>query len=237
MAIRPVFFPILPSEAAHPGVNVRNVSFPWVPGQAFSQRQKCAHSLQSAIRSLFPEARVLEISSKSSDLLGVELSALNLTLPDGISVENHYQCAKIFDSHLGPFPEWLCLTPQEVRRRIHEAGEGRRLRGFSYAGEMWPLMPVSLFYDWLYCTALVHHTTLTQRLLSYNAFTDIEFNPEKSVSCQAAAAAYYCSLHAFGVVEPLLKSPAEFEHAYSQHIRMTSGKAMGTAQQEELHFT
>ena len=56
-------------------------------------------------------------------------------------------------------------------------------------------------------TALLENPALTETVLSYNAFTDIEFNPQKSLNCQAAAAARFVSLHRLG----LLKEPFPFE--------------------------
>ena len=38
-------------------------------------------------------------------------------------------------------------------------------------------------------------------MIGYDAFTDIEFNPEKSVNCQAKAAALYVALFRQGVLE------------------------------------
>ena len=47
--------------------------------------------------------------------------------------------------------------------------------------------PQSLFYDWLYVSAVTQpqNEPLLGEIMTYSAFTDIEFNPEKSVSCQA----------------------------------------------------
>ncbi|MBR4945938.1 MAG: hypothetical protein IKZ27_02975, partial [Kiritimatiellae bacterium] len=86
MAIRPVFCPNLPSVDAAPGVKQIEVEFKWVPGQAHAQRQKCAASLQAAIRKQLPQMKALEISSKSDTTLGIALSALNLAGADGVAV-------------------------------------------------------------------------------------------------------------------------------------------------------
>ncbi|WP_413680488.1 DUF6977 family protein [Psychrobacter sp. I-STPA6b] len=43
-------------------------------------------------------------------------------------------------------------------------------------------------------TALNAHPEYHQPLLSYDAFTDIEFNPKKSINCQVHAVALFCAL-------------------------------------------
>ena len=50
------------------------------------------------------------------------------------------------------------------------------------------------FYSWLYFIALNQNEKLKVEILNYEAFTDIEFNPEKSLNCQAYSAALYSSM-------------------------------------------
>ena len=47
-------------------------------------------------------------------------------------------------------------------------------------------------------------------MLAYEAFTDIEFNPDKSINCQARAAALYVSLRREGVLEKALSSQTAY---------------------------
>lgn len=63
-----------------------------------------------------------------------------------------------------------------------------------FEGQDWPLQPRTAFYDWLYLRALAQNADLARQLLQYAAFTDIMFNPKKSINCQARAAALYVSL-------------------------------------------
>jgi hypothetical protein len=75
-----------------------------------------------------------------------------------------------------------------------------------------PLEPQSLFYDWLYISALMqpHNEALLSELLRYHAFTDIEFNPEKSVSCQANSAALLLGLQRSGHELARAMNPTSF---------------------------
>ena len=231
MAIRPVFCPNLPSVDAAPGVKQIEVEFKWVPGQAHTQRQKCAASLQAAIRKQLPQMKALEISSKSDTTLGIALSALNLAGADGVAVETNYQCGKVFEGGVGPFAVSAFETPSEARKAVRERAVGRQLVAFSHQGTTWPLEPSSLFYDWLYCSTLAQNEALAKRVLQHNGFTDIEFNPEKSVSCQAAAAAYYASLHAFGLLDAALSSAKAFMETYTRQ-----GKVLPQTKQAEFCF-
>lgn len=73
MAKRPVFYPIINP----PYVKEIELQFEWFSGFAISQVQKSIHSLHLAAEKA-GISPVLEISSKSSLSLGVELSALIL---------------------------------------------------------------------------------------------------------------------------------------------------------------
>ena len=66
-----------------------------------------------------------------------------------------------------------------------------RLIGFNLLGEEWPIEPPTCFYDWLYISALIQHPDAVQELLNFHAFSDIAFNPEKSLNCQARSAAVF----------------------------------------------
>ena len=57
----------------------------------------------------------------------------------------------------------------------------------------WPIQPETMFYDWLYMRAVRDSGNITY-LSQFDAFTDIEFNPKKSFSCQARSAAMAVSL-------------------------------------------
>ncbi len=58
--------------------------------------------------------------------------------------------------------------------------------------------------------ALAQSKALAEQILEYDAFTDIEFNPQKSINCQAEAAAVYVSLQRLGLLEEALQSKEKF---------------------------
>jgi len=200
MATRPIFFPSVTGKLL---VTTRHVEFEWFPGMAMSQSRKSIASLHEATRKQIGVSKVLEISSKSPIELGVSLSAFNLMIRTvkherEFSLECAYQASKVFERG-GPFVDLLNAKSIEAKRdpRLNEYG---RLIKFRFFGVDWPLMPRTAFYDWLYINALHKRPELAEQVLTYRAFSDIAFNPERSINCQAYAAALYISLRERGLL-------------------------------------
>lgn len=182
MAERPVFF-------IRQGKVVSEVySFEWFPGFAVSQKQKSIESLHSAIGKADINARPLEISTKGKEAIGVNLSAFNLKL-NGYPLENIFQSAKVFENG-GPYLDLLDVLPKEAKRdeRLHHSGN---LRAFRYQNEDFPLIPKTAFYDFIYISAVKESLAAEEinAISNYNYFTDIEFNPAKSINTQARTVA------------------------------------------------
>ena len=82
------------------------------------------------------------------------------------------------------------MSPKEAKRdeRLRNSGS---LKAFRYQNEDFPLVPQTVFYDFIYITAVKKSLTEGEinTILQYNYFTDIEFNPAKSINTQARAAA------------------------------------------------
>jgi len=198
MARRPIFMPAAQGPAL---VRTEYVEFQWFPGMAKSQSQKSIAALHAAAQQRLQIDRVLEISSKSADELGVKLSAFNLmirTKKREFSLECAYQSSKVFERG-GPYKDLLGVKSIVAKRdpRLQESG---CLVKFSFYGQDWELEPRTSFYDWLYINALHIYPDLAAKLLTYSAFSDIAFNPERSLNCQAYAAALYVSLHQRGLL-------------------------------------
>jgi len=74
--------------------------------------------------------------------------------------------------------------------------------------------PTTVFYDWLYLSALFpHREWLRWRIdgeMTYAGFTDIEFNPSKSINCQAKTCALFVSLMRENRLETYLNSADAF---------------------------
>lgn len=211
MAERPIFTPSLSGPAL---VQTYSIEFQWFPGMAISQSQKSIASLHEAAKARMNIDKVLEISSKSKDPIGIKLSAFNLmikTVRQGreFSLECAYQASKVFERG-GPFVDLLDVKSIDAKRdpRLNQYG---RLVKFRFFGVDWDLEPHTAFYDWLYINALHKQPELAADVLSYRAFSDIAFNPERSINCQAYAAALYVSLHERGLLsDQVLKDKATY---------------------------
>jgi len=193
MAKRPIFIPNLDGPVL---VKTVDVTFDWFSGPALSQKQRSIDSLHAAAGKLAGVDKVLEASNKSRDPQGVSLNAFDLMLtgPDGaeLSVESAFQGSKVF-AEGGPYTDLYGKSSLEAKRdeRLQNSGE---LTGFRFMDVDWPLEPQTAFYDWLCITALKRKSGLLDHLAQYSAFSDVEFNAEKSLTCTAWAVALYVSL-------------------------------------------
>ena len=211
MASRPIF---IPSSTGPTLVHTKLIEFKWFPGLSASQKQKSVESLHSAAESQIPAlSEVLEVSSKSKLDLGIALSAFNLTITTikknlTFSVECAFQGSKVFEEG-GPYRDILGLSSREAKRdeRLKSSG---RLTGFQFFGTEWPLEPRTAFYAWLYINALKKHPEIASQLALYSAFTDIEFNPERSINCQAYSVALFIALEKRGLLDEAASSKASF---------------------------
>lgn len=200
MAKRPVFIP----WDQPPYMYTVDVEFAWHGGFAVSQKQKNIADMHHALTFRYPERRPLEISSKSMEPLGVKLSAFSLmtyvpSLGKRIPVECVFQGGKVF-AQGGPYTDMYGMTARDAKRdpRLRESGP---LTAFAFEGKRMPLRPATAFYNWLYIRALMENEELAKALEAYDAFTDIEFNPGKSLNCQAEAAAMYIGLSRAGLLD------------------------------------
>lgn len=200
MAARPVFLALKKA----PYVDVVVPEFAWNAGQAVSQKQKNIAALHEAFYKRFPKRNVLEISSKSMQEPGVPLSAFNLkkevpSLGAKVPVECVYQGGKVFSAG-GPYTDLYTASSRDAKRdpRIRSGG---MLRCFFFEGETFPLVPQNAFYNWLYVNALIENPQYAEQIVRYDAFTDIEYTPGRSVNCQARAAALFVSLSSLGLLD------------------------------------
>jgi hypothetical protein len=208
MAERPVFVPRTDGRRL---VEEISVAFTWHSGMAASQKKKNVLALHVAAAKM-GLSPLLEVSTKSEEKLGQRLSAFNLKvqLADSgqIPLESAYQGSKIFE-RAGPFLDLYQADSRDAKRdpRLHDSG---KLVGFRFEGIDFPIFPKTAFYDWLYIKALFPHREFLLRLRDYAGFSDIEFNPEKSVNCQARSCATFVALHSKDLLEASLKSPQAF---------------------------
>lgn len=207
MAKRPVFFVDKDNYFRQ-----ENVDFKWYPGFAKSQKLKSIHSLHQAFLKHHPKSKMLEISSASPNLIGVQTSAFNLkvrTTHGEYTVEQLFQAGKVFKEH-GNQEELLRLSSNQARRQIKVINQNDQLVSFKGFKDYFPLEPKTYFYNWIYICGLHQHKDIAQKIAQYNAFTDIYFNPVKSFNCQAQSCSIYVSLLRRGLLDEALKNKRRF---------------------------
>ena len=209
MATRPIFIPTNNSKELFKEVNIE---FKYYNGFALSQKSKCITSLhESSIEKGYET--ILEVSTKSAEKLGHRLSAFNLMLNTddygSISIESAFQGSKVFENG-GPYNDIYGKDSLSAKRdeRIKNSGS---LKCFEFENNIWELEPKSAFYDWIYIKALYPHMDyIKENLTKYDAFSDIEFNPKKSINCQARTCAILVSLVNLDLLDKAMESPSNF---------------------------
>ncbi len=209
MVMRPVYIAL----EKFPYFERVEVNFKFYQGRSDEQKVLSIRSLHAAFSNLYPDKSVLEISTKSENLLGRKLSAFNLPvkIPNSDKfalLESVYQGSKVFENG-GPFADLFDKPARyaKVNGRLRTSGA---LIAFQFGEEKFSLEPKNFFYNWLYITALAAQTELAAEVLNYDAFTDIVFNPVKSISTQANSAAIFVGLSRAGFIDSAVESKENF---------------------------
>lgn len=214
MAKRPVFI----VKNSFPFYEIKEIEFEFYSGFAVSQRQKSIRELHNSFKKENPEV-VLEISTKSSEGLGVALSAFNLPLlvdDKEYCIECIFQGSKRFEKG-GPFTDLYTTNPWEAKKD-HRLKENGSIVDFQLHEEHFGNEPQDFFYNWIYINALYQHDDYLKNLKKYGAFTDIEFNPKKSINCQAKAIAIAVGLMKENLLDACMEDKKAFlEIVYRQH--------------------
>ncbi len=212
---RPVFMPRVNSDNL---VKTDMVRFERHVGFASRQKKKSIHDLHQVIRKKYGFNHVLELSSKSGNKLSFALSPSSLRLTnehDGqqYSVENAFQSSSVFEDG-GPYTDLLSAPPRQAKKdeRLMTSGE---LISYNYFGIEWSVEPLTTFYDWLYVNALKQNPQLHEQVMQYQAFTDIEFNPKKSIHCSAYALAMFVALNKRELLDNV-EDPTMFFNLYHE---------------------
>ncbi len=218
---RPIFIPLEQSI----GVREEEIEFDWHMGMSKQVRQRSIESLHEKAK--LKGYHMLEASSKSLQQIGIKLSAFFLLNEQGIAVENLFQGSKVFERG-GAFTDLINrnVSPREAKKdgRLRNSGN---LIEFNYFNRSFPLEPKSIFYDWLYIKTLSEPQNYQKReeLLQANftGFSDIEFNPKKSINCQARTLALYVSLAKNESVDEFIKDPVETDKKYRLYPSTSDG--------------
>ena len=126
------------------------------------------------------------------------------------SVESFYQGSKVFETG-GPFIDLYKESSLNAKKdqRLKSSGD---LTGFVFQSSEWGID--EHFYDWLYLNALIQNTEIAEKIIEYDAFTDIEFNPKRSFNCQAYTAALFKAATNRNIDLCEIKNPSRFKELF-----------------------
>jgi len=192
-------------------VKREEIDFEWVGGFAHTQKLKRLAKFRDKLPIDVREKHI-EVSSGSDTDYGKKLSAFNLRYSKGdlkgYSVESVYQGSKVFKSG-GPYQE-LYYRPSIVAKKDPRIKKNDPLISFQLWDEEWPLTPPTGFYNYLYFLALTQNPGLINEASKYEFFSDLEFNHERAISCQAESLSIFFALHRKGIADEILQDKSDF---------------------------
>lgn len=165
------------------------------------------NSLHERFSRIYPDKKVLEISSASdeevgkmlrSEILNKKVSSLDISAP----VENVFRGSCVFAGG-GPYPEIFEMSPQAAKsdKRLKENGA---LTHYYYEEKEYPKRPRVAFYYWIYVNALLENQELAERVIRYDAFSDVSCNPGKKPFGAARGAAVFTALSRLGLLDQVV---------------------------------
>lgn len=174
-----------------------SISFEWKAGYSYANKCKRRDNLKKEIAKKYDIDKWLEVSSISDKDTGRRLSALNLmlTLTNGnkYSVESIYQSSKVYnDNHI---------------------------TGFKFNNTVFENNPYGMYYDYIYMVALYQNKDYHKIIDDYYLFTDLFFNPNKSLNTQARAIAIFKTLYDNDCLK-LLESVKGFKEYYKENVKL-----------------
>lgn len=208
MANRPIFITTNTQQELFKQVDIE---FTFYNGFAVTQKAKSIQSLHENAK-VQGYKKILEVSTKSDNHLGWCLSAFNLMVDfEGgkISLESAFQGSKVFEGNV----QYIDLYKKDSMgakkdERLRSSGN---IIGFYFDGVFWENEPKTAFYDFLYIKTLHdNHRDIIEELEQYDTFTDIEFNPKKSLNCQARTCAILVSLTKQNLLDQAISSKEDF---------------------------
>ena len=167
---------------------VREIFFEihWHPGFARVQKEKRISKEFHAAADKDGFRHLLEISTKAKSERGRHLSVFHMkvNLPGMIQIplEWAFQGSKVFERG-GPFTDLYSMELRDAKRdpRLNESGS----LPASGSPTLLPTGTENSFLRLAICHLLKDWPDWAAKLYAYGGFTDVEFNPHRSINCQA----------------------------------------------------
>lgn len=207
MAIRKIF---IPSAKGKKYVKEYEVEFPWDFGNSIKNTEESIRRMHAEAERRYGLKNLFEVSGASIMPLGRLLSAFQLPISVGdirTTVECAYQGSKVFENG-GPYQDLYRIQSRRAKKdpRLKDSGE---LIGFQLGEEKFPSEPKEAFYNMIYISALqkfldisnISNRRFKNHFYNSGGFTDIYFNPNKSINCQARSVALFIALHKRNLID------------------------------------
>jgi hypothetical protein len=250
------------------------IDFEWFLGMSPKQTQKSSLSMLAKLKEKGKKPMEVSRSSEDAEF-GVQLSAFNLTLKghkvenifqaykvmtdggpyfDLLRVEPKFaknDCRIQIHNTKTRKP---CQTnkvkytkdfyEEEAICKYCKTRKERQLKSFGSKVE-WPLEPKSMFYDAVYIMGLIENKELSDKLIDYDAFTDIQFNQKDEYAtkkgpfnCQARSCAIFSTLklHKYtdAQILEIVSTPEKMKHLYEPVQQVVADEPK--VEQRELPF-
>jgi len=206
MAVRPIFIATKDKNL----VEEKDIEFKFYTGFAPIQKAKSRDSLHEAAKTLGFK-NILEVSTHSNNELGWKLSAFNLMVDFNgkkIPLESAFQGSKVFEGNIQYEDVYF---KDAMKAKKDERLKDKKIIKFRFNGIEWDNEPKTAFYDYLYISTIYkNYPELLKELINYEVFSDIVFNPKKSINCQARSCAILVSLYYLEKLEEAISSKEKF---------------------------
>lgn len=171
-------------------------------------KKKQVKKLHAAFLEEYGNKKILEVSTRSSEKIGQQLSAFNLKYYHPkrgkyISVESAYQASKVFDNG-EQYTELYDVD--SYKAKMDSRLFGRKPVAYKFHNQPFDIDPPTFFYNWLYLKTLQQNRHVLNEMIKYDSFTDTAANMNRSINCQARACAIAISLINKGIFDEALKN-------------------------------
>lgn len=260
-AKRVAFFPVKDWHPGMRAFKEQTIEFEWCSGMSWQQRQKSSLSMLHVLEDLGYVPAEISRRSVDLDF-GVQLSAFNLKLNavSVENIFQAYKLFNDGGPYLDLLHVDPKRARNDCRIQTHESKKpclthdieyknkqffddesicvycqnrlNRHLIGFTSGKVSWETEPKSMFYDAVYIAALLQNPSQSNRLIEYNAFTDIEFNQKIEYSkekgpfnCQARSCAIFTTLknadYTDEQIADMVHSPEQMKRLYGHFAEST----------------
>lgn len=204
MANRPVFM------SREDKLYQENIEFKWHSGFSVGQKRKSVEELHREFNKQYPGKNVLEVSNASLHPLSGELSVDTLRNEDG-GVSSILLGSQMFVKG-GPFPSMYVKSLEEVKKDPQLKKSGK-LIAYNYKEGTFRVHDNNKFFHWVIVNVLYTRPDLAEKVIKFDGFTDINYNPNKPSDSLAESLSIFKMLSETGRLDYAMQNGRTFNIA------------------------